>query len=362
MTKTPPSPYRRVPISIQHGPDHAALRARYGGSSEAPALFGLGYEGLASQYAVWALKSGIIELPSVEDDDRVFFGRELETVIGMAVARKHGWELRRADYYAINERHRMGATVDFDVVSHPDGPGIIETKSRDTLAWRRAYTETEASDRDKIQLAHQFACLPEMKWGCIAALVGGNDLRTYPYTRADLAPIIADVTAAWDDLWRRVKDRDEPPLTSEDVRAWLRQHPESNDEVLVINAPATPLNEAITNYGLFRAQAREATKRADECRAMILQAAGDHGQIVTSDYRVTIRRSTGKPTTITLPKALRYGLAHGAADAIAAAVAWVHVTREASVRTTIDITANDAPPRDAEVPRGECDPRNLEAG
>lgn len=362
MNQSVTSPCRRIPIDAQHGPDHAALRARYGGSSEAPALFGLGYESLASPYMVWALKCGIVQPPALDDDDRVFFGRELEGVIGKAVARKHGWELRRAEFYAVNEAHRMGATIDFEVVSHPDGPGIIETKNRDYIAWRRSYSETEAADRDKIQLAHQFACIPEMEWGCIAVLVGGNEIKTYPYTRAELVPCIADVKAAWDDLWRRVRDRDEPPLTASDVPTWLRQHPESNGGALVLDHPDTALVEAIGNYPLFQAQEREAKKRAEAARAIILQAAGDHGAIVTPEHRVAIKRSTVKPTVVTLPKELRSDLAKGDPEAIAAAAAWAQTTRETSVRTTITIDANDAPARDPEAPPREWDPRNLEAG
>lgn len=62
-------------------------------------------------------------------------------------------------------------------------------------------------------------------------------------------------------------------------------------EPLIVTAQNTVWDEWIANYNLFSAQAKEAARRAEEYRAAILQAAGDHDKIVTTWHLVSINRS-----------------------------------------------------------------------
>lgn len=287
------------------GPDHwHQLRREHGGSSEAPALFGLGYADMPSRWSLWALKTGKWQPDGLEASDRVWFGQELEAVIARAVTRQHGWDLVDTNEYVTHpaEIFKMGATVDRMVVEHEDGPGIVETKNRDYLQWSDAYTDTDASVRDKLQLAHQMACMPEVTWGCVAVLVGGNTLKTYTYKRGDLGEMIMQVEEAWRTFWLDLEAGHEPSLTGDEIPPWLKVHIhvwEPEDELEITGEDSDSLDAIITKYLASDALAKVEAKVAKECKAAILQAADENGRVRTNMHRIKINPSQIKESTST---------------------------------------------------------------
>lgn len=304
--------------------DLADLRARMGGSSEAPALFNVGYQDMPSAYSLWARKSGLMPVSSFRDDGRVWLGQRIEPIIAELVTRNHSWELIQSRIYRYDEDARMGATLDYTVLAHPDGPGLVECKNRDYLEWRDHYTETEASERDLIQVAHQMALWPEAQWACIAALVGGNDLRTYIYTRAALAERIEAVRQAWAAFWPLVEKGEAPSLTADDTPAWLKVHERIQPGTTRLEGDAAAaFDQACIDYELLKAQAREAGKRADAARAAILEASEGMEMVRGAHYRAKLKRIQ---------------------------VAAEKAPRPASVRLTIKIEEIEERARDPEAP------------
>lgn len=285
--------------------DNAAMRRQFGGSSEVGALFGVGYDNMPSRWSLWAVKSGKMEAPPLDDDDRVFMGKVIEPAIAALVRRKTGWDIYPAGVYAVKDgadgkpdmAYRMGATIDYSVSEHEDGPGIIECKNRDFIRWKEDYTDDDASMRDRLQLAHQFACLPGMKWGVVAVLVGGNELKLYRYTRAAMATMIADIEAAWLQFWRDVDAGNEPKLDEGEVPAWLSIHPERPEQPAVVDVTDPTFDQDCATYLSNDATAKAAAKIAAAARARIIQAIEKHGGARSNQYRV-------RATYIDVPEAV----------------------------------------------------------
>lgn len=289
------------------------LRRNYGGSSESPALFGLGYEDMPSLWSLWALKSGKLPREELADDnERAWFGKMMEPVIAAAVTRKTGWQIEERREYVTHPEPivKMGCTVDRYVVEHEDGPGIIEMKNRDWLQWADSYTDDRASLRDEIQLAHQFACLPDIGWGVVAVLVSGNDLKLYRYKRDDLTQQMADIQAGWHDLWERVAQGREPLPTHKEFPAWCQAHPTWTpadfEPPFVVTADG--FDELVRQYLDADALAKEKDKVAKDAKAKILAHMEDHGHARSNMWHLRVKASHIKERTQTVKAHTRLSL------------------------------------------------------
>ena len=255
-----------------------ALRHRYLGSSEMPIVLGGGYSSGKTRWDIWRVKRRA--QPPTEngdDDERMWWGREMQAIIGRAVARHKGWQIHEGKEYAHDPDTRMGATVDFTVTSG-DGLGIIESKNRDWLFWRDRYTEDEAWIYDRIQLAHQMLLYPAATWGGIAVAVGGNELRFYHHTRESLQDIMDAIAVEAAAFWASVEAGEEPEIVGADIPAWVMDR-----GPIVDRDPPVDLTEALPDVDQMIADwqsAKEAAssyeKMAKGLQAQLLQALGDN--------------------------------------------------------------------------------------
>lgn len=367
-------------IEIKHNAEWLALRKLYGGGSEAAALFDVGYESLPTKWSLWAWKSGKLPPSDLEDDDRVAIGKLIEPVIAQLVTRKRGWDLERVRQYVIkdgpdgkpDERLRMGATLDYIVREHEDGPGIVECKNRDYLQWVQHYTNDAPSQRDIVQVAHQLSCMPECQWAAVAVLVGGNDLKVYTFKRSTLAPIIRDVEAAWADLWQRVASGDEPSLTGDDMPAWLETQEFKPAPALYIDDGTIEgdggFDDLVDRYLISNGTAKQHAKIADDAKAKILQRLEAHEHAQSNRHKIKATYTKVAASVVRLPDLYREILKRAAivmrkspltwmgltpeqiATDLDSIEGWSQETRKASIRTTLKIEHYERPQPDADVP------------
>lgn len=193
-------------------------------------MFGVGRE---SYYALYWRKRG--RLPEGVgrgvEDERIFWGQELEPAIARGFAKMTGWRVQKVRRYIQNPRvPGMGASADYEVVAHEDGPGFVEIKAVDRtifLDWpesrRPELLEMEEVDGTwtwrpprhepplnfQLQLQHQLACTSRA-WGALAVLIGGNTLQPYRFLRHE--GTINRIEEAVTEFWRRVREDDPPPV------------------------------------------------------------------------------------------------------------------------------------------------------
>lgn len=150
------------------------------------------------------------------DSDRMFWGRSMEPAIAKGVERAKGWKLIKSDEYFLSENVKgMGCTPDFIIQPIPeyDGPGIAEIKNVDGLQYKKEWLNDEPPIYYILQLQQQLACTG-FKWGIIAVLIGGNDLKIFFYQRHEAAikKIESAVTQFWDDVAKEI----EPKVVGDD--------------------------------------------------------------------------------------------------------------------------------------------------
>jgi len=323
------------------------LRARhaYLGSSDLPTLLGEGYSG-STYWSVYHEKKQ--PEPDLDDDasisSRLWWGRQMQKIIGAAIVREHGWTMTEGSTLVVDEERRISATIDFDVVHPERGAGIVETKNRDWLFWRDHYTDNKACVYDEIQLAHQLLLHPKHAWGMIAVCVGGNELREYPYTRADLAKHMTAIEDAALKFWTAFDNDDEPAITFSDIPTWVMARGPDLDDVasfeLEAETSGKPTGELLGAWVLATGLKKEAVSAEKDAKAAVLQAMGENKRAHFPGYIVKQSRAEIAERIVT-------------DDMVG------EVLRKASIRTTLTIEelaadARKAKPTEAELRAGEA--------
>ncbi len=140
--------------------------------------------------------------PEHEQNEAMFWGSVLEGAIAEGIRQRCGLVLRHVDDYHLHPSvPGMGASLDYEILDDPRGPGALEIKTVDRAVFARDWTEDSAPLYYELQLMHELACTG-WSWGLLAALVGGNDLRLYERVRhpSAIARIEQEVIAFWESV------------------------------------------------------------------------------------------------------------------------------------------------------------------
>ncbi len=270
MTLTPPMLSNPPPAQKIESEQHwHELRSKVIGSSEVAALFD------ASQYLtkfeLWHRKKGNLS-GDFEDDERKFWGRKLEPAIAGGIAEQRGWKLIKPEgYYPHPTVAGMGCTPDFFILDPDRGLGVMEVKNVDYIQFRRSWTSSEPPLAYILQLQDQLACTT-LRWGCIAALVAGNDPEVFVYDRHEqaIARIEASVTA----FWKSIEDGIEPPVVSDDYEIVRELYPNAARPEIDLSAD-NQLPALCADALMAQEQRMMAEKREKQIKAEIINRLKD---------------------------------------------------------------------------------------
>jgi len=145
------------------------------GSSDAPIVAGV--SPYKSPLELYYQLHG--ELPRYTDEESQAqrIGSKLEPMIAELAAEDLGLKIRRLGTQRHKQHPFMVASLDFEIINNPKGPGVLEIKNRgaskpfDTLP-----------DDITLQVAQQMA-VTNRDWGIVAVLFGFGNLRTYEVQR-----------------------------------------------------------------------------------------------------------------------------------------------------------------------------------
>lgn len=152
-----------------------ALRAEDVTSTEVAALFGL--SPYCTEFELYHRKRNK-DVAEIEQTERMKWGIRLEDTVAQGIAEDNGWKVRRLNSYQRHSEQRgMGASFDWEIVSHERGPGVLEVKCVDYIQWKQGWIDdgenSEAPEHIELQLQQQLE-ITGRSWGVIAAFVGGN--------------------------------------------------------------------------------------------------------------------------------------------------------------------------------------------
>lgn len=272
------------------------LRGRYIGASEIAALYGVQADYQQSLYTLWHTKSGRVPSPPVEGP-RIKWGLRLEEVIAMAVGEENNWTITKGRY-AYDDEYGIGASLDFEADTESGIHGVLETKNVDWLVHKRSWDE-EPPIHISLQFQAQLA-VTGFEWGCVAALIGGNELKLYPFSRRD--SLIEDMRNRARDFWRSVRENTPPPVdgTSGASHVLREMFPALVDDAIDMrNSNEWP--EACADFLQASETKKAAEKAYDLAKNRVAALLGEHKRGWGAGFSASVVVTPAKPDRLAEP-------------------------------------------------------------
>lgn len=212
-----------------------------------------------SPRAVYLDKIG--ELPELEDNESMYWGRELEDVVAREFAKRTGLKVRRENQMLQHPQHDfMLANVDRLIVGENAG---LECKTASEYAKDDWQGETVPKEY-ALQCHHYMACTGADRW-YVAVLIGGNKFEWRVIERDDV--IINSLIEIESGFWNNhVIPRIPPAFGAHDERLLSEVYPSSRPGVSV---DLTPYQTDVQNLLMARDAYQDAKLTLDDCKNKI---------------------------------------------------------------------------------------------
>ncbi len=244
-----------------------AQRAKNVGASDVAALFGA--SPYTTKFTLWHQKAGKVARPDF-DTERMKWGNRLEEVIAKGIAEDQGWQVRKVNRYITHKSvFGMGASLDFEIVNHPDGAGCFEIKNLSYESWKRSWIENEDGSIEapihiELQLQHQLA-VTGRAWGAIGFLIAGNEAHVVIRKRHE--PTIQKLEKAVADFWKSITQGQVPAIEDAADLSIVAEMFSAEDMIQVDSEEFLSLCEAYKEAG---ASAKEAEKAKDAAKVNLV--------------------------------------------------------------------------------------------
>lgn len=248
------------------------------GASECAALWSLGWE---SRYRLWARKSG--KLPHDGEDEQLHMtlGRYMEPAAAAYIQDKRGLTLRKVRKYTLHKQViGMACSLDYEIVSHPKGPGVLELKFVDAGVF--AGWEGQPPLQYELQVQHQLACTGR-EWGILAVMVSNRKVELFERERHP--DTIAKIEAEVPVFWGQVTSGEEPPYGDDNESLIQAMRQVAPGKVCDLSMDADAQEDADLYHHLgerlkFHQVARDAAK------ARLLRKIGDAEEVFLPSGRI----------------------------------------------------------------------------
>lgn len=274
-----------------------ALRAQDITSTDAPALFNLSpYQ---TRFELWhAKKAGEVQV--IDPNDRMLWGTRLQDAIADGIAEDQRLVVRRMPEYMRIPEARIGSSFDFEIegvlpgspfapIFDELGPGILEIKNVDWLAFRNGWTIEddfiEAPPHIEVQVQHQ-QLVAGRRWSLLGALVGGNRYELLE-RRADESVhrgIIAGARA----FWASIDAGQAPdPVMPDDADAVIAMNQFAEPGKLYDASNDAAVATLVREYHQYGEEKRRAEEAQNVRKAELLAAIGDHEKVLLDGFSVS---------------------------------------------------------------------------
>ena len=270
-------------------------------STEISALFGL--SPYLTEFELFHRKRAG-EQVRIEENERMRWGKRLESAIAHGVSTDEGWTVAHADFYARIPEVRLGSSFDYEVTSAEWTdlagryiPGLLEIKNVDSLQFNQKWIDDgvtlEAPEHIELQIQHQME-VHDTHYCVLVAMIGGNRIRWVRRKRdRDVGKTIRDRIA---EFWDSVTHNREPsPDYSMDADFIIKQLRASANEGEVMTADPE-LTELIAQYQFVSREAANMADLKEQTKAQLLTRIGDAAKVVSDLGTIScgmVKASTG---------------------------------------------------------------------
>ncbi len=288
-----------VQIPVVDEAQWLAARTQDVTSTEVPALYGL--SPYVTEFELWHRKrDGVVV--RVDQDERMRWGNRLESAIALGVAEDHKWKASKLATYMRLPDVRLGASFDFEIEDAQRGIGLLEVKNVDGYVFREQWDESggviKAPDHIELQLQTQLE-VSGREWGCIVALVGGNEAHVTMRTRD---PVIGnDIRSKVAAFWRSVWKGEEPQFNAERDAEFIAQLHKQSDACKTLVADRDT-DELLADYAAAAEALREAETRREAAKARILMRIGTASKVSSALGTLSCGTTKESPGTLITPE------------------------------------------------------------
>lgn len=279
--------------------DWHAARAADLTSTDAAALFGL--SPYKTPFELWHEKKAA-EPVEISQNDRMLWGTRLQDAIATGIAEDQGLIVRPMREYVRLTGMRLGSSFDYAIedvapgspfreVFMRHGPGILEVKNVDWLAFRNGWVVEpdylEAPAHIEIQTQHQ-QLVSGRRWSIIGALVGGNRYEVIERLADD--DVHAGIVAKAAEFWHSIDtNTPPPPVMPDDAEAVIRMHQFAEPGKLY-DAKArgdVEIAALLADYVRIGKEAKDLEEIREVRKAELLQRIGDAEKVLVDGFSVT---------------------------------------------------------------------------
>lgn len=272
-------------IAVQDREHWHDLRGQNIGASEVAALFD--ESPYLTAFELWHQKAGNLPRVDLDDNERVQAGNHMEPAIAAWTAEKTGWRIQKVRRYLTHPIIQgMGASLDYEIIGHPRGPGVLEIKNVDGLVYRE-WEGGEPPIHMLLQVQHQMA-VSGRRWGAVAACIGGNRLEIFQYERRE--PTVALIEQKVADFWDSVRSGRAPtPDFSKDAEAIIAMHQAVSGDRVVDLAGNNHATVLMAEYRMAGDAEKVAAERKKAAKAELLTIMGDASAAICGDYKISAK-------------------------------------------------------------------------
>jgi putative phage-type endonuclease len=242
--------------------DWLAWRRKGIGASDAPAVAGV--SPWKTPLAVWMEKVGQ-QLADEPDNERLYWGRRLEPIVGEECSLRTGWPIRKKQAILQSKTHPfMLCNLDY-LITDDHGDAVLECKTASTYA-AEYWANNTCPEQYVIQAQHQMH-VTGLNRVYIPVLIGGDDFQIRIIDRDQ--QMIDYLIQIETDFWRLVQSKTPPPAEASDTVLLSRTYPDAEEGKVVDLA----LEDAETIAAFLQARTDEgAAKKRKDHAANVLKA------------------------------------------------------------------------------------------
>jgi putative phage-type endonuclease len=282
-----------VSVAIENEEHWHKLRAENVGASEVAALFGA--SPYTTRFTLWHQKAGKIAAPEF-NSERMEWGNLLEPVIAKGISNKQGWQVQKVRRYLTHKTIKgMGASLDYEIINHPDGVGCLEIKNISIEAFRSNWLKNEDGSYEaplhiELQLQHQLA-VTGRPWGAIGLLVGGNE--SHVVIRKRHEPTIQKIEATVAAFWESIEKGEAPHIENAGDLAAVEELFSGKQ---VVSFENSDFEKAAELYIKARENMKVSEANLEECKASLIAFLDlyDAEVGVGNGYKVSYKEQTKK--------------------------------------------------------------------
>lgn len=274
------------------------LKAEDVSSTEVSALFGI--SPYSTPFQLWHQKKAYMdsgEMYLLDDNERMFVGRNVEDAIARMAQEKLGIKARRLKTYMRHDKiNGMGSSFDYEIIGHERGPGLLEIKNVDSLIYRREWSDDEAPPHIEAQVQAQME-VSNRDWCIICALVGGNTLKFIERERD--REVGEAIGKRIDQFWASVLGNIEPdPDYQLDADFLVDLYSDDDGDPINISDD-TALYSLVLAYKELRDRYNELETATKAIKAEVFHRVKNASKLLTNDgITVTMTKTKDTPPTL----------------------------------------------------------------